>query len=131
MTDTPQKQKIMIVDDEAEFSTLFKLRLEAEGYEVSYCENGEIALQQAVTFLPDLVMLDIMMPKISGLDVIERLRAMPQLKSTYVIMYSALSKPGEADKALAMGANEFIVKSNMPFAEVIERVNRALQIKTT
>lgn len=131
MTDTSLIPRIMIVDDETEFSTLFKLRLEAEGYHVTYCPNGATALAQAPEIKPDLVMLDIMMPDISGLEVIQKLRAAPETKDAYVIMYSALTKQGDSEKALELGADEFIVKSNMPFAQVIERVNTALSERST
>ncbi len=115
-------KKILIVDDEKDLSSLYKLRFEAEGFEVLYCENVDIALKNIHDFKPNLVMLDLMMPHLSGLDALELLRSHIKANDIHTVIYSALSKPGDIERAKQLGADDYIVKSNTSFAEVIERI---------
>ena len=78
METTAAKKKILIVDDEKELSNLFKTSLEAEGFEVQYCGDGESALQVARNFKPDFILLDLMMPKMNGMEVCSRVKKQPK-----------------------------------------------------
>ena len=120
------KNKILIVDDEEVLSAIYKTRYEAEGFDVQYCSNGEDAVKAAKEFLPDLIMIDLMMPKLSGYDAIKEIRSTPVLKDVYIIVYSALTRPGENTSPEKIGANEFLVKSGASFDVVVDRVLKVM-----
>ena len=116
------KPKILLVEDDIGLATVYKARLEAEGFEVFHCDNGESALSDAVKFKPDLILLDVMMPKISGFDVLDILRNTPATVNIKVIMLTALSQPKDVEKAKQLGADDYLVKSQVVIADVIDRI---------
>ena len=87
------KKKILLVEDDEALANVYKSRLDIEGFETQWVGNGEDALAAAVSFRPDLILLDAMMPKISGFDVLDILRNTPETTSIHVIMLTALSQP--------------------------------------
>lgn len=123
------KPKILLVEDDVALATVYKARLEAEGFEVSHCEDGEKALSAAVEFKPDLILLDVMMPKISGFDVLDILRNTPETVNTKVVILTALSQPKDQKKARTLGADDFLVKSQVVIADVVDRIKHHLNGK--
>ncbi|MCA9313623.1 response regulator, partial [Candidatus Saccharibacteria bacterium] len=113
--------------DEEVLASIYKTRFETEGFEVQYCNNGEDALNLAKEFQPDLIMVDIMMPKMDGYDTIKSFRAIPEAKNSYIIIYSALTIPKSDANAEKYGANDFFVKSAISFEELVERVKSAIR----
>lgn len=87
------KKKILLVEDDTALAAVYRSRLELEGFEIREVNNGEDALSAAVSFRPDLILLDAMMPKISGFDVLDILRNTPETTNIRVIMLTALSQP--------------------------------------
>ena len=83
------KKKILLVEDDAALSGVYRSRLEMEGFEIAEVANGEDALSSAIKFKPDLILLDAMMPKISGFDVLDILRNTPQTANIRIIMLTA------------------------------------------
>ena len=116
-----RKHKILVVDDEPHLLKSLTFVLNKEGYQVSMASDGEEALNKIAEDRPDLIFLDIMMPKKNGYEVLELLRAIPELKDIYVIILSAKGSDNERLKALSCGANEFISKPFSPI-EVVARV---------
>lgn len=121
-----KQPKILLVEDDSELAEAYKVRFEAEGFEVHWTENGEDALAQTVSFKPDLILLDIMMPRISGFDVLDILRNTPETKNVKVIVISALSQPSDVAKATQLGADEYLVKAQTTVAQVVERIKAHL-----
>ncbi|MBI3984132.1 response regulator [Candidatus Microgenomates bacterium] len=126
MADT--KSKILLVEDDIGLATVYRARLEAEGFEVHHCDNGETALSDAIKFRPDLVVLDVMMPKISGFDVLDILRNTPETANIKVVMLTALSQPKDVERAKQLGADDYLVKSQVVIADVIDRIKHHLGI---
>lgn len=124
MADT--KSKILLVEDDMGLATVYKARLEAEGFEVHHCDNGETALSDAIKYHPDLIILDVMMPKISGFDVLDILRNTPETTNIKVVMLTALSQPKDIEKAKSLGADDYLVKSQVVIADVIDRIKHHL-----
>lgn len=125
--DTPTpKPKILLVEDDIGLATVYKARLEAEGFDTNHCDNGESALSEAIKYKPDLILLDVMMPKISGFDVLDILRNTPQTTNIKVVMLTALSQPDDVEKAKALGADDYLVKSQVVMADVVERIRHHL-----
>lgn len=116
------KKKILLVEDDAALSAVYKSRLDLEGFETQEVNNGEDALSAAQKFKPDLILLDAMMPKISGFDVLDILRNTPETRDIRIIMLTALSQPKDKERAENLGVNDYLVKSQVVIGDVIERV---------
>ena len=109
------KERIMIVEDEESIQELIKYNLQREGYLVSVCcENGESALESAVTYKPDLILLDLMLPGVDGLTVCKNLKADPVTKHIPVIMLTAKSEESDVVIGLELGADDYITKPFSP-----------------
>lgn len=120
MDDT--KKKILLVEDDDALAGVYSARLELEGFNVKVVNNGEHALSTAIEYKPDLILLDAMMPKISGFDVLDILHNTPEVAGIKVIMLTALSQPKDKERAEALGANDYLVKSQVVIGDVVERV---------
>ena len=96
--------------------------MELEGFEIREVSNGELALSAALEFKPDLILLDAMMPKISGFDVLDILRNTPETSNIRIIMLTALSQPKDKERAEKLGVDDYLVKSQVVIGDVVERV---------
>lgn len=120
------KKKILLVEDDESLAAVYASRLDIEGFETKSVYNGEEALSAAVSFRPDLILLDAMMPKISGFDVLDILRNTPETTGVKVIMLTALSQPKDKERAESLGVDDYLVKSQVVIGDVIERVKHHL-----
>lgn len=121
--------KILLIEDEVLNVKMYSTFLKAEGHQVISADDGEKGLRLVSEFQPDLIVLDIMMPKISGLDLLTRLRQDPKTKNIPVIVLSNLAEPEKAKKALALGAKEFLVKAKVDPRQVIVKIKQHLGSK--
>ncbi|HMX16524.1 MAG TPA: response regulator [Rhodocyclaceae bacterium] len=103
-------KKVLIVDDEPNIVISLEYLMKKEGFEVAVAGDGEAALQKAASFAPDVVLLDVMMPKKSGYEVCAAMRADPALAGTKIIMLTAKGRDTEVAKGLAMGADAYVTK---------------------
>lgn len=110
--------KIMLVEDDNNLREIYEARLLAEGYEIVSAKDGEEALATAVKEKPDLIISDVMMPKISGFDMLDILRSTPETKNTKVIMMTALSQAEDKARADKLGADKYLVKSQVTLEDV-------------
>ena len=122
------KKKILLVEDDTALAAVYKSRLELEGFEIREVNNGEDALSAAIDFKPDLILLDAMMPKISGFDVLDILRNTPDTTNIRVIMLTALSHPKDKERAESLGVDDYLVKSQVVIGDVVDRVKHHLSI---
>lgn len=123
---TENKKKILLVEDDTTLSAVYRSRLELEGFDVREVNNGEEALSTTLEYKPDLILLDVMMPKISGFDVLDILRNTPETANIRVIMLTALSQPKDKSRAESLGVDEYLVKSQVVITNVVERVRHHL-----
>jgi two-component system, cell cycle response regulator len=123
-----QKKRILVVDDHEDNIELLRARLEARGYEVFGASDGQSALDQVEHISPDLILLDVMMPKMDGMEVVRRLKANKDLPFIPVIMQTALDSTENKVEGLDAGADDYITKP-INFAELEARVNSLLRIK--
>ena len=121
-------KKILLVEDDDSLANVYLARLEVEGCVVKRVPNGEDALAAAVELKPDLVLLDVMMPKVSGFDVLDILRNTPETANLKVVMLTALSQDSDKSRADQLGADDYLVKSQVVIADVIERIKHHLGI---
>ena len=122
------KKKILLVEDDTALAAVYRSRLELEGFEINEVNNGEDALSAAMSFKPDLILLDAMMPKISGFDVLDILRNTPDTTNIRVIMLTALSQPKDKERAEQLGVDDYLVKSQVVISDVVARVKFHLDI---
>lgn len=123
------KKKILLVEDDAALAGVYKSRLKMEGFQVEEVNNGEKALSKALEFKPDLILLDAMMPKISGFDVLDILRNTPETSNIRIIMLTALSQPKDKERAEELGVDDYMVKSQVVIGDVVERVKYHLGLQ--
>ena len=117
--------RILIADDEPNIVLALEFLMKKEGYEVQTVSDGEEALRTIEKSPPDLILLDIMMPKLDGYEVCQRIRSDPSLKDIVIIMLTAKGREVEREKGLALGADFYITK---PFStrEVVQKVREVL-----
>ena len=116
------KKKILIVEDTKELAEIYQQRLDLEGFNTQLANDGEKALVLATEFKPDLILLDIMMPQISGYDVLDILRNTPETKNIKIILLTALSQLRDKAHAAELGADDYLVKTETDFDKVIATI---------
>lgn len=121
-------KRILFVEDDDALANVYLVRLQAEGFEVQRVANGEDALATAISFKPDLVLLDVMMPKVSGFDVLDILRNTPETANLKIVMLTALSQESDKKRAQDLGVDEYLVKSQVVIGDVIQRIKLQLNI---
>ena len=122
------RKKILLLKTIPALAAVYRSRLELEGFEIREVHNGEDALSATVAFRPDLIVLDAMMPKISGFDVLDILRNTPETTNVRVIMLTALSQQKDRERAEALGVDEYLVKSQVVIGDVVARVKYHLGV---
>ncbi len=118
--------KILLVEDDTNLQEIYSARFMAESYDVITANDGEEALATAVRERPDLIVLDVMMPKISGFDVLDILRSTPETKDTKVIMMTALSQDSDRLRGENLGVNKYLIKSQVTLEDVVNAVKQEL-----
>lgn len=119
-------KRILLVEDDDSLANVYITRLQAEGFDVRRVANGEDALAAAISYKPDLVVLDVMMPIVSGFDVLDILRNTPETCNLKIIMLTALSQESDQERAKALKVDDYLIKSQVVIADVIERIRHHL-----
>jgi DNA-binding response OmpR family regulator len=121
-----QMKKILLVEDDDALASVYQTRLEAEGFSLRRVPNGEDALAAALEYKPDLILLDVMMPKVSGFDVLDILRNTPETTNVKIVMLTALSQDSDRERAESLGVDDYLVKSQVVIADVVEKIKSHL-----
>jgi DNA-binding response OmpR family regulator len=124
-----QLARVLIVDDDRVIQQLLEVNLELEGYDVQKASNGEEALEKVRSFDPDLVLLDVMMPKLDGREVCRRIKADPDTAGIPVIFLSARAQDMDVNSGLELGASAYITKPFDP-VDLIDTVEKVLAGET-
>lgn len=119
-------RRILYIEDDKAIAEVFKSRFEDHGYGVKICDNGEDGLNATLDFRPDLIITGILMPKVSGFDVIYILQNTPETKDIPILVLSALSRDEDIDRAMELGATDYMVMSEVHVKDVIERAGDIL-----
>jgi DNA-binding response OmpR family regulator len=125
---TSPLRRILLVEDDDALASVYLTRLQAEGFEVKRVTNGEDALVTVLSYRPDLVLLDVMMPKLNGFEVLDIIRNTPEVGNVKVIMLTALSQDADKKRAESLGVDDYLVKSQVVIADVIERIKKHLVV---
>lgn len=119
--------KILIADDDNFFRNFYSIKLKENGFEVESAIDGDDTLKKLKTFLPDLLLLDIIMPNKDGFSVLQLKRNDPMIRSIPVIIFSTLGQENDIKKASELGVNTYINKSYFDFPNMLKKINTLLK----
>ncbi len=120
-------KKILFIEDESALQKTFGEILTIEGYEMVSALDGETGLKLAQTEKPDLIILDLVLPKLHGFEVLQKVKANKEIKDIPVIVLTNLETMADVEKAIELGAMTYLVKANYSLEEVISKVKKALE----
>ncbi len=115
-------KKILIAEDDQFLANAYRIKFEKANLEVRVCSDGEEALEVIKTFAPDLILLDLMMPKVDGFAVLENIKSNENTKNIKVIVASNLGQNEDVEKAKNLGADGYVVKSDMSISDILKLV---------
>ena len=122
-----KKYKVMIVEDDDSITQVYNFKLKAEGIDSIVAKDGEEAVAKVISEKPDLILLDLMLPKKDGFWVLEQVRKNPASMVTPIIVISNIWEQSDKEKALVLGANEFLVKVDVSIPQIIEKIKENLK----
>ena len=122
-------KKILIIEDDAVLQKSLKEYLSSEGFEIECASDGEEGAQKAFTEKPDLILLDIVLPKKDGYEVLQEVKANPEISHIPVVLLTNLDGITDVEKALELGATTYLVKADYKLEEVTEKIKDILNIK--
>lgn len=120
------KIKILLVEDDSFLLGMYATKFEMENFKVIMAEDGEKAVRLALKEAPDIILLDIILPKINGFEVLRRLKADPATAKIPVILLTNLSQQDEVEQGLKMGAEDYLIKAHFMPSEVVDKIKKAL-----
>lgn len=120
--------KIAIIEDDAAISQMYRIKFEAEGYDVETAENGKLGLKLIEKMKPDIILLDLMMPEMNGDEMLVKLRSTAYGKSIKVIILTNMGESEAPDTIASLGVEAFIVKANMTPRQVAELVKKHITV---
>ncbi len=119
-------KKILIVEDDPFLSEMYSAKFEQSGFETEIIDDGKAALSKIKSFKPDLVLLDIVLPKMDGFEVLKKIKADPELKRISVVLLTNLGQKNEVEEGLSLGADEYIIKAHFTPTAVVKKVEEIL-----
>ncbi len=122
-----EEKTILLVEDDSFVSDIYQKKIESEGFKIITAENGIEAIKKLKEFTPDLILLDIVMPYMDGMDVLKEIKANEKWKTIPVILLTNLSEKEKIEEAIGIGADDYLIKSHFTPSEVISKVNLILK----
>ncbi len=123
-----EKVHVLIVEDDVFLAGIYQKKFELEGFKVSLSDNGEKALVDAKRKQPDIILLDILLPKLDGFAVLEKLKADSATKEVPVILLTNLGQKDDVEKGLKAGAVDYLIKAHFKPSEVVQKVRQVLHL---
>jgi DNA-binding response OmpR family regulator len=124
-----KKIKILLIEDDAFLLSMYATKFELEGFEIISADDGEKALKMAGKEKPDIILLDVLLPKMDGFEVLKELKKNEETKATPVILLTNLSQRDDVEKGLALGAVDYLIKAHFMPTEVVEKIKKILAEK--
>lgn len=121
------KIKILLVEDDPFLLSMYSTKFEIEGFTVLSADNGEDGLRLSTTERIDIILLDILMPKMNGFEVLEELKKNEKTKKIPVILLTNLNQKDEIERGLALGADDYLIKAHFMPSEVVEKIKKVLK----
>jgi len=123
---TKGKQKVLLVEDDTFLSNIYKTKFVMEGFDVIVAEDGEVGLSLAKTKRPDIILLDILLPKKDGFTVLKELKEDKALKDIPVILLTNLGQKDDVNKGLELGAVDYLIKAHFKPSETVDKVRKVI-----
>ena len=123
-----EKVHVLLVEDDVFLSGIYQKKFEMEGYKVTIADNGEKALVEAKKKKPNIIMLDILLPKLDGFAVLEKLKTDNEVKNIPVILLTNLGQKDDVEKGLQMGAVDYLIKAHFKPSEVVDKIKGVLHL---
>lgn len=120
---------VLLIEDDSFLANIYKTKFEMEGFKVSVSEDGESGIEDAKRKHPDLVLLDVLLPKLDGFTVLKKLKEDAALKDIPVILLTNLGQKDDVDKGLELGAEDYLIKAHFKPSETVEKVKAVLKKK--
>jgi len=120
------KSKVLIIEDDSFISDMYRIKLESEGFDVIVAPDGLQGLDSASKERPDLILLDVVMPKMDGFTVLQNLKGNPEIQKIPVVMLTNLGQKDSVEKGLKLGAQDYIIKAHFTPLEVVDKVKSYL-----
>lgn len=121
------KKRILVIEDDQSMQNIYKTKLQQEGYEVLHALDGEEGVRKAKNENPDLVILDLILPKIDGFEVLKQIKKDKKTSDIPVIILSNLGQKEDLEKGLALGADDYLIKAMHPITDVLLKIRKQLQ----
>lgn len=121
------KIKILLVEDDSFLLSMYAAKFELENFQVITAEDGDKGLKLAIKEVPDIILLDIILPKISGFEVLKRIKENKKTASIPIILLTNLSQKEEIDQGLALGVEDYLIKAHFMPSEVVEKIKKILE----
>ena len=121
------KGKILIIEDDRYISKMYQLKLALEGYDVQVADNGRVGVEKVKEFMPNIILLDILMPELDGFEVLQIIKSDDVTKDIPVLIMSNLGQEDHIQKGMAMGAIGYIVKSQFTPSKVVENIKNIIK----
>ncbi|MDO8265297.1 MAG: response regulator [Candidatus Parcubacteria bacterium] len=125
-TKNPEKKKILMIEDDIFLRKIYRDKLTKAGFEFIEATNGEEGMDKVLFIKPDLILLDLMLPKKNGFDVLFEIQGNPSVKNIPVIILSNLGQEADINKGLSMGAVAYLIKSEVSLTEVVDKVKEKI-----
>lgn len=122
-----KQKKVLVVEDDRFLANAYKVGFEGEGFQVELAMDGDEAINLATAETPDLILLDIMLPKKDGFTVLQELKADANLKKVPVVVASNLGQPNDIEKGTKLGAVDYIVKSESSITEILQKIRKLMK----
>ncbi len=120
------KIKILLIEDDPFLLSMYSTKFEIDGFKVVSACDGEKGLELALEEMPDIILLDILLPKMNGFEVLEKLKTNKQMGQIPVILLTNLNQKDEIDKGLALGANDYLIKAHFMPSEVVDKIKEVI-----
>ncbi len=128
MDKAKSKTHVLLVEDDVFLANIYEKKFELEGFKTSVADNGEKGLAEAKRKQPDIILLDILLPKLDGFAVLSKLKADPATKDIPVILLTNLGQKDDVEKGLESGAVDYLIKAHFKPSEVVEKVRKVLHL---
>lgn len=124
-----EKSKILIVEDDQFLVKIYQTKLESEGFDIELALDGEEGIKKAAKFMPELILLDLILPKMNGFEVLKKLKSEEKTKNIPVIILSNLGQESDVKQGKELGAADYLVKSDHSINEIIDKIKKELEKK--
>ena len=128
MVNANEKTHVLIVEDDVFLAQIYQKKFDMEGFKVTMADNGEKGWMEAKKKKPDIVLLDILLPKIDGFAVLDKMKADPETANIPVILLTNLGQKEDVEKGLERGAQDYLIKAHFKPSEVVAKVRKLLNL---